>query len=161
MEWRYILRVWFSSCLLTERSLDLCIMATQFSNTLQFISTEMWPSDISRFLSPAAGDVVASGLALLHSAVQVGANNCVYPQSAALHSGASAAAQQSTSFKLAEVVKMTLNPAHFQAVSEVAFTHLLLGHYRNQILHLYVPEALLALSLHSNTSCDKGGGVAK
>lgn len=105
--------------------------------------------------SGAAGDVVASGLALLHSAVQVGANNCVYPQSAALHSGASAAAQQSTSFKLAEVVKMTLNPAHFQAVSEVAFTHLLLGHYRNQILHLYVPEALLALSLHSNTSCDK------
>ena len=55
-----------------------------------------------------------------------------------------------------EVVTMELNRADLDLVTELSFLHLLLAHYRNQLLHLFVPEAMLALCLHRDTPTDIG-----
>ena len=54
---------------------------------------------------------------------------------------------------------MKLAKPDYELITEVAFVHLLLAHYRNQLLHLFVPEAMLALSLHDNEPCNKSGFV--
>ena len=56
---------------------------------------------------------------------------------------------------------MKLAKSDYGLITEVSFVHLLLAHYRNQLLHLFVPEAMLALSLHDNQPCNTGvrGGL--
>ena len=41
-----------------------------------------------------------------------------------------------------------------ERIKEVGFKHLLLSLYRNQLLHWFVPEAMLALSLSHSGDCD-------
>ena len=50
-----------------------------------------------------------------------------------------------------EAVRQTPLPAErFDAIKWEAFVPLILAHYRNQLLHLFLCESLVALSLRSN-----------
>ena len=57
-----------------------------------------------------------------------------------------------------EVVKLKLAKSDYELIMDVSFVQLLLARYRNQLLHLFVPEAMLALSLHDNQPCNTGMG---
>ena len=51
---------------------------------------------------------------------------------------------------------MKLEKSNYSLIAEIAFIHLMLAHYRNQLLYLFVPEAMLALSLPSDMPCSTG-----
>lgn len=51
---------------------------------------------------------------------------------------------------------MDLGRTDYETIVKIAFVHLLLGHYRNQLLFLFLPEAILALSLHGHMPCSTG-----
>ena len=53
-----------------------------------------------------------------------------------------------------EVGELRLGDDELTSIMEVGFKHMLLSHYRNQLLHWFVPEAMLALSLSSNGDYD-------
>ncbi len=44
----------------------------------------------------------------------------------------------------------SLLPTLFESIKQEAFTPLILAYYRNQLLHLFVVEGLVALSLRTN-----------
>ena len=54
---------------------------------------------------------------------------------------------------IGEVVKMEVSVEETRQVLELAFSRLLLSHYRNQLLHLFLAEAMLALSVCHCLSC--------
>lgn len=51
---------------------------------------------------------------------------------------------------LNQLKELRLASEDYEGIKDVGFTHLLLSHYRNQLLHWFVPEAMLALSLSLN-----------
>ena len=55
---------------------------------------------------------------------------------------------------LNEVKELRLSPEECEGIKDISFKHLLLSHYRNQLLHWFVPESMLALSLSLNGTCD-------
>lgn len=48
-----------------------------------------------------------------------------------------------------ELFSATIEAACFNQLSEVAYYHLHLAHYRNQLLHLFVEDAMMAVCLTS------------
>lgn len=62
----------------------------------------------------------------------------------------------SPTLTVAEIVKVNLQQCNFDVVMETAFPHLLLAHYRNQLLFLFVPEAILALCCRGDQDCSTG-----
>lgn len=60
-----------------------------------------------------------------------------------------------------EILKMELKEVESQKVMGVAFSRLLLSHYRNQLLHLFVEEAILALSLSCCLPCAEGKNATR
>ena len=54
--------------------------------------------------------------------------------------------------------ELRLSEDECDAVKDVGFKHLLLSHYRNQLLHWFVPEAILALSLSHSGDNDTDTG---
>ena len=56
------------------------------------------------------------------------------------------------SFK--QVKELRLAPAECEGIKNIGCKHLLLSHYRNQLLHWFVSEAMLALSLSLNGNHD-------
>lgn len=55
---------------------------------------------------------------------------------------------------LKQVQDMHLESKECERVKETGVKHLLLSHYRNQLLHWFVPDAMLALSLSLSGSCE-------
>lgn len=55
-----------------------------------------------------------------------------------------------------EVAKSEIEKLDLDAILDSGFTCLILAHYRNQLLYLFVLEAMAALSLRGNTPCDRG-----
>ena len=67
----------------------------------------------------------------------------------------------SSTITMADVVKLNLQQCSFDVVMETGFLRLLLAHYRNQLLFLFVPEAMLALCCHGDQASSTGErGVA-
>jgi len=48
----------------------------------------------------------------------------------------------------------------FEKIKQEAFVYLILGHYRNQLLHLFLCEGLVALSLRASGDSDIKRGVS-
>lgn len=55
-----------------------------------------------------------------------------------------------------EVMKLELTAEESQKVTDLAFTRLQLSHYRNQLLHLFIAEAILAMSIYHCLPCSQG-----
>lgn len=55
-----------------------------------------------------------------------------------------------------EVMKLELTEDESQKVTDLAFTRLQLSHYRNQLLHLFTAEAILAMSIYHCLPCSRG-----
>ena len=52
-----------------------------------------------------------------------------------------------------ESVRMEISADEIQSALDVAFSRILLSHYRNQLIHLFVAEAMMALSVSSCLPC--------
>ena len=100
-----------------------------------------------------ARTTVESSLRLLSTAIEVTEDEIVRPKT----HPASPSRSTSSLQDVWELAKMDMEKQYFDRVVETGYVHLLLAHYRNQLLHLFVPEALVAMSLHGNTPCDRGG----
>ena len=101
-----------------------------------------------------ADSAVASGLKMLYMSVEVTEDNVVRAQGGHLHCELSRSPKRQ--HRIEEVVKMELNRTDFDLIIELSFIHLMLAHYRNQLLHLFVPEAMLALCLRRDTPTNIG-----
>ena len=55
-----------------------------------------------------------------------------------------------------EVMRLEVTEEDTQQVTDLAFSRLLLSHYRNQLFHLFVAEAMLALSVYHCLPCSRG-----
>lgn len=55
-----------------------------------------------------------------------------------------------------EVMKLELTAEESQKVTDLAFTRLQLSYYRNQLLHLFIAEAILAMSIYHCLPCSQG-----
>lgn len=94
--------------------------------------------------------MVESGLKMLSVALTVNSDNLVQVRSGFSHDQAHPRQRQRPT--LAEVILVQLPSEELDSIKQDAFFHLLLAHYRNQLLHLFVMEAMMALSLRGNTS---------
>lgn len=62
---------------------------------------------------------------------------------------------------MADLVQLNLQQHTFDVIMETGFLRLLLAHYRNQLLFLFVPEAMLVLCCHGDQASSTGErGVA-
>ena len=93
---------------------------------------------------------------MLSRSLEVTDDNCVKPQTGHLHSKLPGVSRHHT---IQEAVKMKLEKSNYELITEIALVHLMLAHYRNQLLHLFVPEAMLALSLPGDMPCSTGSDV--
>ncbi len=57
---------------------------------------------------------------------------------------------QPVATSIEQVNQTPLPVALFEGIKQEAFVHLVLAHYRNQLLHLFLVEGLVALSLRRN-----------
>ena len=55
-----------------------------------------------------------------------------------------------------EVARVEMTAEDSQRITDLAFFRLLLSHYRNQLMHLFTAEAMLALSLYHCLPCSQG-----
>lgn len=55
---------------------------------------------------------------------------------------------------LAHIMSMSLSHTHWDMITTVSHTHLLLSHYRNQLLHVFSAEGILAMILNKRKSID-------
>lgn len=67
---------------------------------------------------------------------------------------ADSAGKKGERLSLSDVQKLGLAPEEYEEIKEIGCKHLLLSHYRNQLLHWFVSEAMLALSLSLNGQHD-------
>ena len=95
---------------------------------------------------------------MLYTSLEVTEDNIVRAQGGRLLSELSHSPRRQC--RIEEVVTMELSRTDLDLITEISFVHLLLAHYRNQLLHLFVPEAMLALCLHRDTPTDIGEGTA-
>jgi len=54
----------------------------------------------------------------------------------------------------ADVMSMSLSHTHLNMIHAVGHTHLLLYHYRNQLLHVFSAEGILAMILNKRKTID-------
>ena len=55
---------------------------------------------------------------------------------------------------LAHVMSMSLSHTHWDMITTISHTHLLLSQYRNQLLHVFSAEGIIALILNKRKSID-------
>ncbi len=99
--------------------------------------------------SDDAGNQIDSSLRLLSMAVEVTGEHIVRPKAPPLPPTAHHQTIQ-------EVAKSEIDQRDLDSILEAGLVYLLLAHYRNQLLYLFVPEAMTALSLRANLPCDRG-----
>lgn len=58
-----------------------------------------------------------------------------------------------------QVYMCKLEKSEFKELSDVAFVHLHLAHYRNQLLHLFIEDAMLTLCLDLDSDYGKSTAV--
>ena len=60
---------------------------------------------------------------------------------------------------IADLCSVPLDPPELHAITEISFVHLMVAHYRNQLLFALIPEAMAALSLYRFLPCNRGKQV--
>ena len=96
--------------------------------------------------------MIHSSIEMLSTALELTGDNILQPRTA--HKLSVPHRRPST---IQEVIKMDLDDSDYDVITDIGSAHLLLAHYRNQLVHLFVPEAMAALCLHSDMPCDRGG----
>jgi glycerol-3-phosphate O-acyltransferase len=88
--------------------------------------------------------MVSSGLNMLHENVNLSSDNFVTLSTPDSLPNPGQTVRLSS---MSEVLRDQVDSVCFFQLSEAAMTHLHLAHYRNQLLHLFVKDAMLALCL--------------
>lgn len=86
--------------------------------------------------------MVWSGLKMLYQIVSVSMDNFI-----TLTVPSSSFEKEQVPTSISEILSEKMDVSYFHHLSEVAFVHLHLAHYRNQLLHLFVEDAMMALCL--------------
>ena len=60
----------------------------------------------------------------------------------------------------AHVMSMSLSHTHWDMITTISHTHLLLSQYRNQLLHVFSTEGILAMILNKRNSIDLSESIA-
>ena len=60
---------------------------------------------------------------------------------------------------LANIMSMSLSHTHWDMITTVSHTHLLLSQYRNQLLHVFSAEGILAMIVNKRRSVDYSTSV--
>ena len=97
-------------------------------------------------------ETVAGACALLHVSVQVKEGGVV----SIVTNGNRMQRVSEDTQDLNVLSKVYLSPNDMAGVLQDAFSHLMLGHYRNQILHLFLSEAILVAAVQGADTPSKG-----
>lgn len=85
--------------------------------------------------------MVSAGLKMLTDAVTLSTNKFVTLSIPSLP------LQVPKPISITEIFSSQMDNSSFNQITEISFIYLRLGHYRNQLLHLFVEDAMLALCL--------------
>ena len=91
--------------------------------------------------------IVSSGLAMLSDAVQVSSESNLVSISAPSLSAERTRSWAGCPLVPPEILHSQIDSASFSQLCSIAFVHLRLGYYRNQLMHLFVEDAMLAVCL--------------
>ena len=113
--------------------------------------------------SPDTASEVKRALQILSAALVVSEgeeSHSVRPHQLAQSAGTATAAavSEKRQHRVEQLKELRLSDGDCDSVKEVGFKHLLLSHYRNQLLHWFIPEAMLALSLSDSGDNDTSIG---
>lgn len=100
-------------------------------------------------------EVVAMACARLHASVEVLPDGVVQPL-ARLPQGRPLQGQQ-TAKGIASIAQLSIDSGEMDVVLKVATVHLTLAHYRNQLLHLFVGDVVLAAALQGGAETANKG----
>lgn len=95
-------------------------------------------------------EVVAKACARLHASVEVLSDGMVRPL-ASLPAGLPLLGSQIAK-GMEGIAKLSVDSGEMDVLLKVATVHLTLAHYRNQLLHLFLGDAVLAAALQGRTS---------
>ena len=91
--------------------------------------------------------MVLSGLCKLSQVVHTSADNYI---TIASPTAATTPKQQFVRpFSLEDILQVKMEDVYFKELCEVAYYHLHLAYYRNQLLHLFVEDAMVAVCMAS------------
>jgi glycerone phosphate O-acyltransferase len=133
----------------------------QNSNDITLNELFLKVSQLSYAVSSAGGvlmeskitkETVAGACALLHVSVQVKEGGVV----SIVTNGNRMQRVSEDTQDLNVLSKVYLSPNDMAGVLQDAFSHLMLGHYRNQILHLFLNEAILVAAVQGADTPSKG-----
>lgn len=94
-------------------------------------------------------DAVKLSIALLEESVKLSPSGKV--QLSLVHNHQEHVEQQRS---FVHVMNMSLSHTHWDMITTVSHTHLLLSQYRNQLLHVFSAEGILAMILNKRESID-------
>ena len=97
-------------------------------------------------------DTVVGACQLLHASVNVSPGGVVN----IVGNGNQVRRASKKARDLDKLSELSLTRSDFEGVLQQAFSHLVLAHYRNQLLHLFLNEALFAASLQGTDSISSG-----
>ena len=60
--------------------------------------------------------------------------------------------------RLSDLYSMKIGGEPLKEVIYLAHVHVTLGHYRNQLLHVFLQDSLVALTLEEEVTCGEQGG---
>ena len=61
-------------------------------------------------------------------------------------------------YNIDSIARSEVTGEEAQRITDLAFSRLLLSHYRNQLLHLFLAESMLAMCLYHCLPCTQGEG---
>lgn len=154
LKWEYLLGLWVTrpgNYLLVHFS-DFDIFSDELVKEVVWLKQEieergrwlMCHSDVKDTV-----DAVKSSVALLEESVELTPTGKVKLR--LVHNHRQHVEQQSS---IAHVLSMPLSHTHWDMITTVSHTHLLLSQYRNQLLHVFSAEGILALILNRRDHVD-------
>lgn len=86
-------------------------------------------------------------------------SGCVQPHTSHLTSKLAASSERTLS--IVDLLGTALDSSELHIITQISFVHLMLAHYRNQLMFALVPEAMAALSLYRFLPCSRVSAVKR
>ena len=98
--------------------------------------------------------LVHSSLQMHSACVELAPSDIVQPRTYHLTSKLATPSDHTPS--IVDLLGMALDSSELHLITEISYMHLMLAHYRNQLMFALIPEAMVALSMYRFLPCNKG-----
>ncbi|KAL5463463.1 hypothetical protein EMCRGX_G032358 [Ephydatia muelleri] len=103
--------------------------------------------------------LVHSSLQMHSACVELAPSDIVQPRTYHLTSKLATPSDHTPS--IVDLLGMALDSSELHLITEISYMHLMLAHYRNQLMFALIPEAMVALSMYRFLPCNKVNAVKR